>query len=147
MKRKVFTAFLVIVSISCSKEKSADNHLSAKTTLLTTKDWVVQKVEEREGNGVWEDVFPQFEACMKDNRFKFNSNFTVVYSEGAVACAPNTPNQVLETEAWSFNADGTVIVTGGVENKIVQLDNSKLVVVISETVAGITYETRNTYVH
>ena len=145
MTRVLMAACLMLAFTSCNKEKSEDNPLSEKTKLLTAKEWVVQKVEEREGNGAWEDVFPQFEPCLKDNRFKFNTDFTVVYSEGAVACVPNSPNQVLETQPWKFNADGTVLITGDVENKILQLDADKLVVLISETVAGVTYETKNTF--
>lgn len=143
----IASIFFVTILTSCKKEESADAPKVSKKELLTAKEWVVLKVEERENGGVWEDVFPQFEPCLKDNRFKFNSNFTVVYSEGANACPPNTPNQVLETETWSFNANETSIITGGIENKIIQLEAGKLVVTTSETVGGITYESRNTYGH
>ncbi len=147
MKKIVFAVALFTVMSSCQKENSDQLRLNGKKELLTAKEWVVLKVEERENGGVWEDVFPQFAPCLKDNRFKFKTDFKLEYSEGPVACVPNTPNQVLETETWKFNADETVLITGGVENKIIQLEAGKLVVVITETVGGVTYETRNTYGH
>jgi hypothetical protein len=148
MKVVIVAAILFATCLtSCKKEESADAPKVSKKELLTAKEWVVLKLEERENGGAWEDVFLQFDPCLKDNRFKFNSNFTVVYSEGANACPPNTPNQVLETETWSFNADETSIITGGIENKIIQLEAAKLVVTASETVAGIIYESRVTYTH
>ena len=146
MNQILMAVCFILAVASCKKEKSENNPLSEKAELLTSKEWVAQKVEEREGNGIWEDVFPHFDACLKDNRFKFNIDFTLVYSEGPLACAPNSPNQVLETQSWKFNTDGTVIITGGVENKILHLDANKLVVLISETNAGVTTETKNTFV-
>lgn len=137
---------LILLLVSCEKEYSVDNSLNEKVKLLTSKEWVAQKVEERNGNGPWEDIFPQFAPCIKDNRFKFNADFTLVYSEGPTACAPNTPNQVIETQSWKFNNDGTVLITGGVENKILHFDANKLVVLISENDAGVIKETRNTFV-
>lgn len=137
---------LILLLVSCEKEYSVDNSLNEKVKLLTSKEWEAQKVEERNGNGPWEDIFPQFAPCIKDNRFKFNADFTLVYSEGPTACAPNTPNQVIETQSWKFNNDGTVLITGGVENKILHFDANKLVVLISENDAGVIKETRNTFV-
>lgn len=137
---------LILLLVSCEKEYSVDNSLNEKVKLLTSKEWVAQKVEERNSNGPWEDIFPQFAPCIKDNRFKFNADFTLVYSEGPTACAPNTPNQVIETQSWKFNNDGTVLITGGVENKILHFDANKLVVLISENDAGVIKETRNTFV-
>lgn len=143
--KNIIILSLALAFISCQKDPSQESLVVERTKLLTAKEWVLQKAEEREGNSNWKDVFPQFLPCLRDNRFKFNTDFTVVYSEGPVACTPNSPNQVLETQKWKLNIDGTVLITGNVENKILQLDGEKLVVLISETVAGITYETKNTF--
>lgn len=148
MIKKMLMAACVLLTISsCEKEKSTDMNRSNTKELLTAKDWVVQKVEERENNSAWEDVFPFFQPCLKDNRFRFKPDYTLEYNEGPQACSPNTANQVLLTETWRLNADETVLITGGVENKILQLDPGKLVVLTTETAAGIRYETRVTYVH
>lgn len=148
MKKILLAAIaFTTVLVSCQKEGSFTQPVNEKMKLLTEKDWVVLKAEEKNDVGVWEDVFPQFETCLQDNRFKFNSNLTVVYSEGANACAPNTPNQVIETATWKFNSTETAIITDGIENKIIQLDASRLVVTTIETDAGVTYERRTTYGH
>ncbi|PJE45722.1 MAG: hypothetical protein CUR34_12870 [Sediminibacterium sp.] len=144
MNRNLIVISLILVLVSCKKEKPTNNSLSEKMQLLTSQEWVAQKVEERKGNGPWEDVFPQFPACIKDNRFKFNADFTIVYSEGPIACASLNP--VLETQSWKFNNDGTAIIIGGIENKILYFDTNKLKVLISEKDAGIIKETRNTFI-
>lgn len=147
MLKKIVLAVTVLAALSsCKKENSEELPSKSKKELLTAKEWVVEKLEERENQGPWEDVFPFFEPCLKDNRFKFRTDFKVEYSEGPVACVPNSPNQVLETQKWSFNSDETVLITGGVENKILQLDTNKLVVLTVETSGGITTETRATYI-
>lgn len=146
-KKYLFVVALLAALSSCKKENSEELTSKSKKELLTAKEWIVEKLEERENQGLWEDVFPFFAPCLKDNRFKFKTDFKVEYNEGPVACAPNTPNQVLETETWALNSDETILITGGVENKILQLDANKLVVVTVETTGSITFETRVTYSH
>ena len=148
MSKKFLMALALLATLtSCKKDGSQELTTKSKKELLTAKEWIVEKVEERENQSAWEDVFPQFEPCLKDNRFKFKTDFTVVYNEGPVACVPNTPNQIIETQTWRFNADETILITGGIENKILQLDADKLVAVTVETAGGITLETRVTYIH
>lgn len=148
MLKKIVLAVTVLAALSsCKKESSEELPPKSKSELLTAKEWIVEKIEERENQSAWEDIFPQFAPCLKDNRFKFKTNFTVEYNEGPVACAPNLPNQILETETWKFNTDETILITGGYENKILQLDANKLVVLTVETAGGITIETKTTYGH
>lgn len=146
-KKILFPVLLLAALSSCKKENSEEVLAKSKKELLTAKEWVVEKLEERENQDPWEDVFPLFEPCLKDNRYKFKTDYKVEYNEGPVACAPNTANQIIETQTWRFNADETILITAGVENKILQLDANKLVVLTIETSGGIKTETRATYIH
>ncbi|HET9056710.1 MAG TPA: DUF5004 domain-containing protein [Chitinophagaceae bacterium] len=146
-KQIVMVVGIITALVSCQKETSVSPPASEKMKLLTAREWVVLKAEEKNDIGVWEDVFPLFEDCLKDNRFKFNTDFSVVYGEGPDACSPNSPNQVIYTGSWKFNADETAIITDDTENKILQLDASRLVMTTIETDAGVTYESRITFRH
>ncbi len=148
MRRNYFLSIVLILMLaSCGKEKSASPVISEKMKLLTEKEWVVVKAEERNGSSIWEDLFPQFPICVKDNRFKFNNNLTVLYSEGLNACTPNKPNDVIDTQTWKFNANETEIIIDDVVHKIILLDASRLIAVTTETIGGVTNENKATYEH
>jgi hypothetical protein len=137
---------------SCKKETKESPLVTEKTKLLTEKAWIVEKIEERIGGGTWEDLFPFFENCVKDNQFKFNTNSTVSYNEGSNACPPNTPNQIIETKTWKLTNNEALIIIGSAENKILQLDKDNLIVIETEIMAeigniGSTLETRTTFRH
>ncbi len=51
MNRNLIVISLILVLVSCKKEKPTNNSLSEKMQLLTSQEWVAQKVEERKGNG------------------------------------------------------------------------------------------------
>jgi len=138
---------LSLMLAACGKEKSATPVVSEKMKLLTEKEWIVVKAEEKIGSAIWEDLFPQFPLCIKDNRFKFNTNLTVLYSEGLNACTPNKPNDVIDTQTWKFNANETEIIIDDVVHKIIELDASKLITVTTETIGGVTNENKATYGH
>lgn len=145
MKKMALVCLIWMLANACTKEYAVELPTSKKD-LLTDKEWMVQKLEEKVGNGNWEDIFPQFLPCQKDNWFKFNKDFTVIYNEGALACPPNTPNQIIDTETWRLSNDETILYTGPYAYTILQLDQKTLVVYIKETIAGETYESKSTYI-
>lgn len=119
MRINYFLSIVLILMLpACGKEKSATPVVSEKMKLLTEKEWVVVKAEEKIGSAIWEDLFPQFPLCIKDNRFKFNTNLTVLYSEGLNACTPNKPNNVIDTRTRKFNANEAEIIMDDVEIKL-----------------------------
>jgi len=145
MKKMPLLCLISMLAIACTKEYAVEIKASKKD-LLTDKEWIVQKLEEKVGSGNWEDIFTQFQPCQKDNWFKFNKDFTVIYNEGALACLPNMPNQILDTETWRLSDDETILYTGPYAYTILQLDQKTLVVYSKEIIAGETYESKSTYI-
>ncbi len=141
----IFLCLIWMLANACTKEYAVEINAS-KVDLLTDKEWVVQKLEEKVGNGNWEDIFSQFLPCQKDNWFKFNKDFTVIYNEGPLACIPNTANQIIDTDTWRLSNDETILYTGSYAYTILQLDQKTLVVYTKETIAGETYESKSTYI-
>ncbi len=143
--RHAFLILAVALSVfSCKKQLSAT---SSKKDLLTGKAWVVKKAEEKNNTEPWTDVFPLWDACYKDNTWRFNADFTMEYNEAALACGADSPNQVLESSTWSFSDNETKITADDVTYSIEQLDATTFVIVESETVAGATSSRRVTFGH
>jgi len=119
MRTNYFLSIIFIVTLtSCGKEKSATPVVSEKMKLLTEKEWIVVKAEEKNGSAIWEDLFPRFPLCIKDKRFTFNTNLTMLYSKGLNACNPNKPNDVIDTRTRKLNANKAEIIMDDVEIKL-----------------------------
>lgn len=145
MKIKLVFLLGAVIFFTSACEKT-DVKISKKD-LLTAGAWIVEKAEEKEGSDPWEDVFPLWAACYKDNIWLFKTNMTVEYNESLQACSPNTPNQVLDVETWAFSDNETKIVAGGVTYLIEVLDERTLKVFDQETINGITTSSRVTFRH
>jgi len=134
----IFT-FLLFVFSSCNKEK-----VKSKTDLLTQKAWKIQKLETKEGNNPWEDDFPTWDACSKDDRYVFRANNTYEFNEGLTKCDPSDP-QIIDTGTWSFTNNETKLLIDGDEFTIVSLTDSNLILSSQETVQGITFQVKITF--
>lgn len=134
----IFT-FLLFVFSSCNKEK-----VKSKTDLLTQKAWKIQKLETKEGNNPWEDDFPTWDACSKDDRYVFRANNTYEFNEGLTKCDPSDP-QIIDTGTWSFTNNETKLLIDGDEFTIVSLTDSNLILSSQETVQGITFQIKITF--
>lgn len=136
-----FAASLLIVS--CKKDKDK----VSKTELLTKSAWVMVKYEEKANSGTWQDTFPGFDACSKDDKWIFKSNFSIDLTEGNTACSGNTANQVLDSTTWAFLENETKLQVEQDIFNIDQLDENTLIISYSETSSGVTYYTRVTLSH
>jgi len=134
----IFT-FLLFVFSSCNKEK-----VKSKTDLLTQKAWKIQKLETKEGNNPWEDDFPTWDACSKDDRYVFRANNTYEFNEGLTKCDPSDP-QIIDTGTWSFTNNETKLLIDGDEFTIVSLTDSNLILSSQETIQGITFQVKITF--
>lgn len=138
--------FLVAASLAMTACKKEKDKLS-NTQLLTQTPWVMVKYEEKEGNGAWEDRFPENDECSKDDKWIFKTNFTVDITEGNNACTGSTPNEVLESASWSFVDGESKLQVAGQTANIDQLDGNTLIISFSENLGGITYYTKVTLAH
>lgn len=117
------------------------------TALLTSRPWIVEKAEEKDGGTPWVDVFPYWAACDKDNTWIFKTDQSLEFNEAATACSPNSPNQVLEVVTWELSADHSKIIVDGLQYEILQLDAASLVVLVTETYGGVESSRRVTFKH
>lgn len=146
-RMKTMFYWLLIVAavfISCAKDKA--NQVS-RMELLTRNDWVIQKAEEKTGNNPWIDAFPFWQACEKDDRWKFKPDFSLEINESTMPCGTNTPNQVLDIVLWSFENNETKLMIDGMFSDIEVLNETSLIISASETIGGTTFYSRLTFGH
>lgn len=144
--KKSFYCVLVTAALftSCSKEKPAR---VSRIEQLTRNEWVVQKAEGKTDNKPWTDTFPFWQACEKDDRWKFKTDFSLEVNESAMACGTNTPNQIIDIVTWSFQNNETRLMIDGVLSAIDVLNETSLIISASETTGGATYYSRLTFGH
>lgn len=144
MKTSALIIILISLTLSCSKGNSDQ---PAKSELLTGRDWVIQKAEEKTDNNPWLDAFPFWQACEKDDRWKFKTDFSLEMNESSMPCGTNSPNQVLDIVTWSFESNETKLMIDGTLSYIDMLNETSLIISASETIGGTTYYSRLTFGH
>jgi hypothetical protein len=137
----IIAASLAITS--CKKDKDKESRLD----LLTANPWVIVKFEEKENNGPWTNTFPLVDACSRDDKWIFKTNFSVDLTEGLTACTGNAPNEVLESTTWAFVESEAKLKIEDDVFVIEQLDASTMIISISESAGGVTYSTKVTMGH
>jgi hypothetical protein len=138
IKLSIFSFFLLFL-FACKKEDA-----KSKTDLLTQKTWMIQKLETKEGNNPWEDDFPTWDACSKDDRYIFRANNTYEFNEGLTKCDPSDP-QIFDSGSWSFTNNETKLLIGSDEFTIVSLTETNLILSVQETVGGVAYQIQITF--
>jgi hypothetical protein len=133
---------LLTLSFAACKKKEDKK---SKMTLLTQKEWFMSKNEEKVGNGAWNDDFPNYLACEKDNKFIFKSDNTATLDEGATKCSASDPQT--QTIAWAFTDNETKVLLDGDSYTIDQLDDNILVISGQETYQGVIYYYRISFRH
>lgn len=144
IKPVAFIVLCAIVFVNCSKDDKTES--KSKMTLLTQKDWVITKFEEKTNNNPYVDDFPNWDACNKDDRYVFRTNNTYELNEGPTKCDAADP-QVYETGVWAFAENETKITSGGESSTIEQLDENTLILATVTTFGPDTYYLRVTFGH
>jgi len=144
MKTSTLIIILISLALSCSK---GNRDQPTKSELLTRRDWVIQKAEEKTDNNPWLDAFPFWQACEKDDRWKFKTDFSLEMNESTMPCGTNSPNQVLDIVTWSFENNETKLLIDGTLSDIDMLNETSLILIASETIGATTYYSRLTFGH
>ena len=134
----ILTLFFFVLN-SCKKEDT-----KSKTDLITQKTWMIQKVESKEGTNPWEDDFPNWDACSKDDRYIFRVNNTYEFNEGLTKCDPTDP-QIFDSGSWAFTNNETKLLIGSDEFTIVALTETNLIISVQESVGGVAYQVQITF--
>lgn len=143
LKTVLFLAVASLAITACKKGKDKPS----TSELLTQKPWVIEKIEERQGNGPLQNVFLAYEDCQKDNQWVFTSSFNFNITEGDNACPGSQPREVLETGTWSLLDNGNKLDIDGEEVVIEELNGSALVISYTEILVGVEHYSRATFKH
>ncbi len=109
MKAKLLTVLSVLLALSFSACKKDDKKSSA-TDYLTSGNWKIVSDQEKIGSADWVETIGDYDACELDNFYKFNTDNTGVYDEGASKCDPADPQTVPLT--WELLNSGTQLKIG-----------------------------------
>lgn len=135
----------IIFLYSCKKNATAS---TGRADLLTKKYWVVFKNEGKVSSlSAWEDDFPFWNSCKKDDRWIFMKNLSLELNDGMQACSGSNPNQINDVLRWNFLVDETKLQ---IENKIFTIDNldeNTLIITTSENINGSQYKNRISLKH
>jgi hypothetical protein len=129
---------------SCQKELSNSDTTKVDASLLIGS-WTLLSVVQTpalfdfNGDGVNDaDAVPYLQDCKKDDFTTFLADSTHQQDEGATRCDPSDP-QIIPLGPWSLSADKTVVIAGGYETKIIQLDKTTLVTSYTVDLGGLKF--------
>lgn len=143
MKKLLFTAlFLSAFFVGCKKDKDKGSS-QTKTQLLTANNWVMTALVASTPGENDKDLFSILPDCIKDDFIKYNSNFTILFDDGATKCDPSDPQTT--NGVWSFNSDETILTMDGEPQKIETLNATVLILSYTEDVGGKTKTYTTTY--
>jgi len=144
MKKILFTA-LILSSffVGCKKKEDKPATAQTKTQLLTANNWVLTAIMSSTLGETDKDLFRILPNCIKDDFSKYNSNFTLIYDDGATKCNPSDPQTT--NDVWSFNSDETILTVSGDPKKIETLNATVLIFSYSDVNDGKTKTYTFTY--
>jgi len=147
MKTKVLKPFyfaicLTIIFVSCKKDSTPKSN----PELVSQKAWLIQKEEFKINADPYQDQFPSYPDCYKDNLFNFLISGVFNYTEGATKCNTEDPD-LIGTSTWSLEENETKLMIGYQIFDIDQLDNNTLIVTNTEVSGPDTYYHRYTFKH
>ena len=122
-------SFIAVLFISsCKDDTKEPTPAKTKTENLCSAPWkataaTIDPAIDVGGTQVT-DWYSQFEACMKDDLVKYESNKTGTYDEGATKCDPTDPQNTPFT--WTFDLSETKLTEDGDTYDIIQLDETTL---------------------
>jgi len=144
MKKILFTAIIFTAFFAaCKKKEDKPATAQTKTQLLTANNWTLTAFVASRPNEPDANMFGLFENCTKDDFIKFNTNFSVIFDEGATKCDPTDPQT--ETEIWSFGPNESTIIIDGDSLKLGNLNATELKTSFTDVLNGKTYTFTTTY--
>jgi len=148
MKARFLTVLSIMLALSFSACKKDDKKTS-NTDYLTSGNWKIVSDQEKVGAAAWVETIGDYDACELDNFYKFNTNNTAVYDEGATKCDPADPQTADLT--WEFLNNGSQLKIGTLlysdTADIVTLNATNLVIQSSDNSGGVVSLYKLTFAH
>ncbi|RDC66518.1 lipocalin family protein [Adhaeribacter pallidiroseus] len=140
----LFPSLFIILLLFSSCEENSDVYYRKKNAdLLINKNWVITGHYTRENNYLKKDKFVYYDACNRDDTFRFAKNGTYELNEGPTKCNANDP-QVFQQGTWKVGYNNLELTKTGSSSPsnylIVELNTYKLVLSSTETHQGDTYQ-------
>ncbi len=140
--RQLSFLFIILLLFSSCEENSDTYYKKKNSELLTNKNWVITGHSIKENNSYDKDRFDDYDACNRDDTFRFFKNGTYELNEGRTKCNSNDP-QVFQQGTWKVGYNNLEITKMGSSTTsnylIVELKPYKLVISSTETYQGDTY--------
>lgn len=148
MKAKLLTVLSVVLALSFSACKKDDKKTSA-TDFLTSGNWKIVSDQEKIGPADWVEYIGNYDACELDNFYKFNTDNTGVYDEGATKCDPGDLQTFPIT--WELLNSGTQLkISYGLYSDtaaLVSVNATNLVIQSSDEDNGVVTLNKMTFAH
>lgn len=123
MYTKLTIAVLLILIVSCKKERTDQDKTKSVTELLTQKEWIlVSHGFDDNNNNLVDDVENITKDCEKDNSYIFNIAGTGSVFDNALVCG----GPVKSDFQWTLLSD-TMVEIGFEKFSILQLNETELV--------------------
>jgi hypothetical protein len=107
------TSLLLGISLlalgACKKDSEPAPLADVRTSLLLAHNWKITAQTltfNHDGKADVIETYAATPACRRDDVTKFNSDKSLIYSEGATSCSPVTLPQ---PGSWFFNEDQTIL--------------------------------------
>ncbi|MDP1844391.1 MAG: hypothetical protein Q8K64_13315 [Sediminibacterium sp.] len=148
-----FTAILFLYGCSKSSEGGSTSSSVNKTTLLTSKEWILTIQQSKKvSETTWTDTYSQLDNCSKDDRLVFKVSGVYEANEGSTKCNLSDPF-IYQTGTWRFAQNESILIITETGSTVTQdatietLDANSLIITYVERVLGTEYITRQGYKH
>ncbi len=150
--------FAFIIS-GCKKDKKEETSnptpALTKSQMLTAKPWKLTALTVNPGMDIGGTIFTDlyavfFPPCQQDDLYKFSSNNSYSFEEGASVCNVGDP-QVYDTGTWTFINNETKIIlasTGGGStdtSNVLSISSTTVKLTSTEVNGGTTYTYTQTF--
>ena len=153
---KKITLLLLLATLigfgACKKDNNTATPKSKKD-LLTARVWkqtarTITPAIEVDGK-LENDLFAHDDDCDKDDLYRYKSDNSFSFEEGAIKCSPTDPD-IYDTGTWTFSTDETKLILlyksgDSYATTILELTENTLKVSFEEEDGGVTYTTITTY--
>lgn len=105
MKKLIYTALALTITISACKKKDNTKTEPTKTENLKSGKWKLAELKFTNTNGE-QDLLGTIEECSRDNYYYFNTDNSITVDEGSVKCNSSDPQTTTDGK-WELTSDNS----------------------------------------
>ena len=148
---KIFTtsilAIFTLIQVSCKKSDPEPAAIDVAAT-LQNKNWKITALTMAPALAGVTDIYnDSYDACERDNLYKFNTADVFLLDEGATLCNTGDPQTL--TGTWNYNASTKIIhyqILGDSWDLLVtSINENVLIGTMQDIISGVTYTSTWTF--